>query len=243
MKKFVFILFSLVLCGCAGHYDMPNDFEYKPITTQNHTIATWQKISDKKQPIHIYIEGDGHAFYANGLPTNNPTPSDSFLRNLASSDSHNNVVYIARPCQFIFDSNCDISDWTIARFSQDNIDSVAYVIKQIAKSRPIVLIGYSGGALMSGLIIEQNPNIRVKKWITVAGVLNHHDWTRYFGDADLDKSVDLEKMPNIPQIHYVGDRDTVVPLDLSKKWVKNDNLEVIPGASHNDFPSLEIDFK
>lgn len=242
MKKIFIILVSVGLWGCAGHYDMPTNFEYKPITTHKHKIATWKKITNNSQPIHIYVEGDGHAFYNNGTPTKNPTPYDSFVRDLATHDLHANVVYIARPCQFIMDNNCDFHDWTDARFSQSNVDAMADAIRNIANGRQIILIGYSGGAMVSGLVIKQNPDIKIKKWITIAGVLNHHDWTNYFGDAPLTQSIDLDSLPNIPQIHYVGNQDSVVPLELSKKWIKPQDMRVIDGATHNNFPNLILDF-
>ena len=243
MKKILFVLFCSVLYGCATQYTMPAFYEYKPISSGEQTIATWQKISNNNQPIHIYIEGDGHAFYTNGRPTADPTPHDSFVRNLVANDSYQNVVYIARPCQFINDSNCNVSYWTNGRFSKTNIDSIAKTIKQIAGTRPVILIGYSGGALISGLVIKQNKDIKIKKWITIAGVLNHHDWTEYFGDAPLDKSLDMNSLPNVPQIHYVGNKDSIVPITLSQKWIPTDKLKIVPNATHNNFPDLKIDFE
>ena len=242
MKKFLFVLFCVVFCGCAHQFVMPENYEYKIEKNTQHTLATWQKISNTNQPIHIYVEGDGHAFYANGRPTADPTPRDSFVRNLVANDSYENVVYIARPCQFINDSNCDVSMWTNGRFAQNNIDSVATTIKAIAGNRPVVLIGYSGGALITGLVIQQNKDIKIKKWSTIAGVLNHHDWTKYFGDTSLDESIDMDSLPNVSQIHYVGDKDDVVPVALSKKWVPADKLKIVPNATHNDFPNLQISF-
>jgi hypothetical protein len=242
MKKILFVLFCLVICGCAHQFVMPENYEYNLMQNSDFNLATWQKISNSNQPIHIYIEGDGRAFYANGAPTADPTPHDSFMRDLVVNDSSANVVYIARPCQFINDSNCNVSVWTNGRFSKSVIDSVAATIKQIAGKRPVVLIGYSGGAMVTGLVIKQHPEINIKKWITIAGVLNHHDWTEYFGDANLDKSLDMDSLPNVPQIHYAGDKDNIVPIELSQKWIPADKLKIISGATHNNFPNLEIDF-
>jgi len=232
----------MILSGCTRHYTWNDDFEYKPVTTQQHTIATWQKITDNKSPIHIYVEGDGHAYFANGTPGPDPTPHDIFMRDLTMRDNSQNVVYIARPCQFIMDNKCYFHDWTDARFSQNNIDSLANTIRKIANGRSIILIGYSGGALMTGLVIKQNPDIRVKKWITIAGLLNHHDWTEYFNDSPLDKSLDLDALPNVPQIHYVGTDDNVVPITLSKKWIPEEKLRIINDATHSNFSNLKLDF-
>jgi predicted esterase len=124
---------------------------------------------------------------------------------------------------------------------QKIIDNISQTIKQIAKNRPITLIGYSGGALLSGLIIQQNPDINVQEWITIAGVLNHNDWTSYFGDKPLNKSIDLYTLPHVQQKHYIAEKDSVVPYELSQKWTNN-NLIVIPNATHNNFPNIKINF-
>jgi pimeloyl-ACP methyl ester carboxylesterase len=115
-------------------------------------------------------------------------------------------------------------------------------IKTIAQNRPVILIGYSGGALLSGLIINQNPDINVKQWITIAGVLNHSDWTKYFGDKPLTQSQDMITLPQIPQIHYVAEKDTVVPYELSQKWTNNKKLITVPNATHSNFTNIKINF-
>lgn len=218
---------------------MPGDFIYKEITAGEYKIATWQKITDETKPITVYIEGDGNSFNAEGLPTNDPTPHGTFLRDLASKDSSYNVVYMARPCQFIQTENCEVSDWTTGRFSQSIIDSMSLAVKQVAKDRQIVLIGYSGGAMVSGLIIQQNPQLPILHWITIAGVLNHKDWTDYFGDTPLNRSLNMETLPNVKQTHYIAEKDNTVPKELSNKWTKG-NVKVILGSHHNKFPELDI---
>ena len=239
MKKIILLLF---LSGCAGAgWVPPSDFTYVPIKTENYEIATWQKINNtKNNHIHIYIEGDGNAFDAYGQPTNNPTPHGTFMRDLATTDNFENVVYVARPCQFIMDKNCSESDWTSGRFSQKIIDTETQVIKQIAKNKNITIIGYSGGAMVSGLLITQNPTLKFEKWITIAGVLDHEKWTQYFGDAPLTESLNLKSLPKIEQKHFVGARDRTVPYELAKQWVPEKDIIVIPNATHNNFGDLKI---
>lgn len=233
---------SLLLCGCATTWVAPADFIQQDIKSNDFEIRTYQKIIDTTQPIHIYIEGDGYAFNARGIPTHNPTPRGTFLRDLSASDLHPNVVYIARPCQYNISASCTQSDWTDGRFSQRIIDSMTQTIKTIAQEQPVILIGYSGGALLSGLIINQNPDINIKQWVTIAGVLNHSDWTKHFGDKPLIQSQDMITLPQIPQIHYVAEKDTVVPHTLSQKWTNDENLITVPNATHSNFPNIKIKF-
>ena len=230
MKKILFVL--LLLCGCRGIV-VPDTFAYKEIQTDSYKLASWQKITDKSQPIRIYIEGDGYAFNYAGQPTNNPTPRGTFLREIAFNDPNANVVYLARPCQFVKDKHCTQKDWTTGRFSQDIVNSTTQAIKKISGKQEIILIGYSGSALLSGLVIKQNPQLPVKKWITIAGVLNHTKWTEDLNLPPLKDSIDLEKLPAVPQLHLIGDKDTTVSYKLTESLVDNKNLIVIPSATHD----------
>ncbi len=232
----------LLLAGCTTILTPPQDFVMQDIKTNDYEIRTYQKILSPSEPIHIYIEGDGHAFDQYGQPTNNPTPHANTMLNIALSDTAKNVVYMARPCQYVMSDNCNQTDWTDGRFSKKIIDNMYQAIKNIANKQPIVLIGYSGGAMVSGLIIQQNTELDIKKWITIAGVLNHKQWTQYFGDQPLSKSLDLNQLPDIPQIHYVAENDTVIPMELAKKWTENQTIIIIPNATHNKFPEQTINF-
>lgn len=239
MKK-ILLCFLLTACAGAG-WVAPVDFQYVPIKTDSYEIAAWQKINNpKNNAIHIYIEGDGNSFDAYGQPTDDPTPRGTLVRDLAARDNFENVVYVARPCQFIMDDNCKEQDWTTGRFSQKIINAESDVIKQIAKNKHIVLVGYSGGAMVSGLVIKQNPKLKVDKWITIAGVLNHKKWTEYFGDEPLNESLNMDTLPNVTQVHFVGGRDKVVPYDLAKTWAKEDDIKLVPNANHDDFKNLKI---
>lgn len=220
----------------------PYSFTYTPVQAGEFEIASWHHLTNASDPIHIYIEGDGYAFDRHGHPTRNPTPRKNLVRNLAARDDASNVAYVARPCQYIKSPNCDVSDWTDGRFSTAVLESMHAAIKTIAKNRPIVLIGYSGGAMISGLLIQKYPDLNVQKWITIAGVLNHNDWTAYFEDTPLQKSLNMTKLPQISQTHYIADGDKVVPNELSRKWAKESDIIVIKDARHDSLRNLKIDF-
>lgn len=233
---------SLLLSGCVSAWQAPPDFIYAPIVSGDYILATYQRLSDTTSPVHIYIEGDGNSFDAYGMPTSDPTPRGMLMRNLALRDTSPNVVYLARPCQYIMSPACVQTDWTNGRFSQEIIDSMRGVVKILAQNRPIILIGYSGGAMISGLIISQSPDMDIRRWITIAGVLNHADWTSYFGDRPLSKSLDMTTLPHVPQTHYIVQNDKVVPNSLSYKWADGHDITVIPNAQHSKIPDIDLDF-
>lgn len=234
------ILVFLCLAGCATMRADTDELSY--MHAGDFDIAFTQRITDTTAPIHIYIEGDGHAFNGHGLPTRDPTPRNMFMRHMAARDASPNVAYIARPCQFAMSPTCSVTDWTSGRFSARVIDAMADAVRTIAKNHPVILVGYSGGAMISGLIIERNPDIDVKKWITVAGVLNHAAWIEYFGDTPLSGSLSMDALPCVPMRHYVAARDTVVPKEITMAIAPAETVTIVPGATHNNFPNLELDF-
>ncbi|MBP5485727.1 MAG: hypothetical protein J6Y07_03415 [Alphaproteobacteria bacterium] len=240
--RIVFLAFFLGACAVA--WRSADVFTFVPVSAGGFDIATYQKITDTHAPVHIYIEGDGHAFDAYGTPTDDPTPRGTMLRDLAMRDTAANVIYMARPCQFIMSGNCTKKYWTDGRFAPVVVDAMGAAVTQVADGRQIVLVGYSGGAMVSGLVIKRNPGLPVKKWITIAGVLNHAGWTEYFGDAPLRTSLDLRNLPNVHALHYVGADDEVVPNALSQKWIGDSGkIVVIPNAGHEGFKDLDIDFE
>ncbi len=238
----IILLLCFIVSACISSWVAPSDLSYMVVRSGEYSLVTYQRISDSTSPIHIYIEGDGASFDSRGRPSSDPTPTGTFVRDLVARDPSPNVVYLARPCQYIMSRTCRQSDWTDGRFSHQIIDSMADAVSAIAQNRPVVLIGYSGGAMISGLIINNYPSINVQKWVTIAGVLRHSDWTEYFGDMPLLRSMDMNELPKIPQVHYIAFGDQVVPNHLSRKWVSPKTPEMITNATHTYFPNLNIEF-
>ena len=236
MLKALIVLFFLA--GCTT-IKAPADFAYKEINTRNFTLASWQKITDPFGTYKIYIEGDGYAFNAHGRATQDPTPRSTLVRELAFGEDSSNVIYLARPCQYVKSPVCSKRHWTTARFAPEVINAEYAAVKQITGDNPVILIGFSGGAQIAGLIASAKPGLNVKKIITIAGNLDHLAWTQYHNLPPLNESMNLEsyrkQFAQIPQIHYVGSDDEVMPPLLVREFVGNDNLVVeVDGASHNE---------
>ena len=231
------IVMFLFLCGCAS-IDIPSSFEYKEIKTRSFSIASWQKITSPNSVYKIYIEGDGYAFNARGKATQDPTPHSNLVKELAFGDNSPNVIYLARPCQYIKSPICSQRHWTSARFAPEIINAEYDAVKQIAGKKPVVLIGFSGGAQIAGLISSAKTGLNIAKIITIAGNLDHLSWTQYHHLPSLNESLNLadyrKTFFNIPQIHYVGNKDNVMPPVLVKDFVgAKARVFVLDGASHN----------
>lgn len=228
----------VLLSGCATQNPL-TDFRFQTQVAPPYILASWYQITEPGQPIRIYIEGDGNAFDSNGHPTDNPTPRDSFWRNVAAEDPNANTAYLGRPCQYMQTGACSVADWSTGRFSQQIVSSMNNAVLSLmkkAQTNEAILIGYSGGAQIAGLIAVQNP--AVKKVITVAGVLDTDSWTAYHNDSPLTQSLNLKNYKSqfdaIDQIHYVGGKDKVVPVQLTEQFVQNPaRIVVVPKATHN----------
>lgn len=235
-SSFIFIT-GFVLTACQTLI-VPQEFERKDITTSTFTLTAWHKNIGQAQSVKIYIEGDGHSFNAHGFPTSDPTPHSYFLREIAFADKNNQVTYLARPCQFHKDKKCEAKYWSTARFSAEVIKAEADAVKKIAGDKPVILIGYSGGAQVAALIGVLYPEIKVKKIITIAGNLDHQTWTSRLNLLPLSQSLNLadyqEDFFKINQIHYIGAKDTIILPDITKNFVQNKApVKQIDEATHH----------
>ena len=231
------LFFILLLSGCTT-FQMPDTFTYKEIETEGFKISAWVRMDNSPSIYHVYIEGDGNAFNAHGQPTNDPTPQSSLVRKLATQDENTGVIYMARPCQFTKGLKCQQKYWTTARFSSEVVEAEYQAIRKLVGNKPVVLIGYSGGAQIAGLIATTK-NLNIKKIITIAGNLDHKAWTDYHHLSELTESLNLadykDKFIHVPQIHYVGEKDKIIPPVLAEEFVLDKStIHVIPNATHSD---------
>lgn len=227
----------LVIPGCVSKrnsfphtsYEIVNNYRLKPkvYKTKNFTIFTLQRLYDPKKPLRIYIEGDGRAYIDKYTPSFNPTPVSEFLLDIISHDNSPNIVYIARPCQYIDSKNCQEKYWTSARFSPEVIESMNEVVNKFSNYQ-LELIGYSGGAMIINHLDAKN----IKNIRTIAGNLDIKEFTKIHQISNLNESdVDYNKLADIPQIHFIGKQDKTIPPDIfysyKKHFLKRDCLKAV----------------
>ena len=236
MKKFLLLL-CVELMACTS-IEVPPEFAYREISTSTFKIATWQKVQNRNAPFKFYIEGDGYAFRANGNVSSNPTPRSVLMRKLAFADSHSNVIYMARPCQFVKDDKCEPKYWSNARFSKETVQAQYEATRQIAGAQPLILVGFSGGAQIAGLMAVQYKDLQIAKLVTIAGNLDVKAWTDYHHLPELNLSDDLRnyrvQYAKFKQKHYIGTKDdNIVPAITENFVADKTTLIFIRGANHN----------
>jgi hypothetical protein len=211
------------------------NFKNFVFNTKNYQIFSAQRLIYKNQIINIYIEGDGRSWIDRDTISSNPTPIAPFALNLANLDTDNNVIYLARPCQYAFNQKCNESVWTSHQFSKSVLMSYMDVLDTIKEQNNNVkfnLIAYSGGAtiaLMLGANREDIQSIR-----TIAGNLNHNELSRITKTSPLTNSMAAKefifKTEKIPQIHYYGEKDKVIPekifIDYKNSFTKQNCIAI-----------------
>ncbi len=205
-------------------------------------LLTYQKIQNPGAPYAIYIEGDGLAFRTKYEISDDPTPLRPMLLTLAGMDTRTNVVYIARPCQYVMEIDsavCKESYWSDKRMSDEVVSAMNDAIVNITHKAPVDLVGFSGGGGIALLVAAKNPQI--KSVLTIAGNLDHVAFNQYHHARPMLGSLNpidyATKIRNIPQLHFSGGKDKVIPAFIGDKFVKASNSkcvhhEVIPDVEH-----------
>lgn len=163
-----------------------------------------------------------------------------------------NIVYLARPCQYTdhldhsLDKACHPGIWSNLRFSEPVIASMNEAVDKLKhqfKPSEIHLVGYSGGAAVAVLIAARRNDIASLR--TVAGDLDHQMMSQYHKTTPLVGSLNpkdfVAKIAHIPQHHYVGAKDQIVPVfigedfvnEVAKSHPENVKFSVLPGVSHH----------
>lgn len=203
------------------------------------------RVTRPGEPIRIYIEGDGFAYMSPGVPAIDPTPHNPVALELAAVDPAPNVAWIARPCQYTMiakvQDSCPERYWTSHRMAPEvvaSIDAAVSTLMEMAQSHDAELIGYSGGGALVVLVAARRADITSLR--TVAGNLDHAAFTRYHNVTPMTASLNaadvIDQIRQIPQVHYAGRDDAIVPPSLVGNFVARvgatAHMEIIPRATH-----------
>lgn len=176
-----------------------------------------------------------------------PTPRHPLVLRLATMDTAPNVAYLARPCQYTpisTDSSCsDSAYWSDKRFSEEVIASMNEAVDQLKASSgaPTVrMAGYSGGGAVAVLITARRNDVSFLS--TIAGNLDHEAVNRLHHVSLMPESLNpidfAASVSHVPQKHFVGGKDKVVPASIAAKFIQKagspPTMQIvdIPEATH-----------
>ncbi len=261
MNKITGLFFLLVvffLSGCATVIGSLNPrlladsmaknsgFSKQFVDTSYFKLTAYSRLTAPGGPLVVYIEGDGRAWLSKNRLSEDPTPHHPLVLTLASEDDSDNVVYLARPCQYETletDPHCGPAYWSDKRFSEEVVASMNEAVDQLkrqADATAIHLIGYSGGGAVAVLVAARRNDVASLR--TIAGNLDHEAVNRANGVSLLRGSLNAldyaQKVASIPQEHLVGGKDKIVPPLIAKKFAKKANnpacikITEVPNATH-----------
>jgi len=229
------------------------------ISTDDFVLTAFARIERRDQALTVYIEGDGPAWRTRSEPSADPTPRHAIGLALAAADPAPNVAYLARPCQFTpmpLNPRCDVAYWTRKRFTEDVIASMNQALNRFAALVPgqqINLVGYSGGGALAVLLAARRSDVASIR--TVAGNLDHAAVNRLHRVSPMPQSANAidfaSRVAAIPQIHFSGADDKVVPPFIARAFVdaagaRCAQARVLAGMAHDGdwsarWPALLVD--
>lgn len=248
-----FLLAALVGCSSlssrmetAQELAKAANFQAYDVRGGAFVLRIFSRVNDPGAPLRVYIEGDGLAWLSRTRISPDPTPDDPIGLRLAAADRSPNVVYVARPCQYLgrkINPRCDERYWTSHRFAPEVIDSVGNVIDEVkarSKLKRVELVGFSGGAAVASLAAAGR--VDVSNLRTVAGNLDHVILNRKKGVTPLIGSLNpadvASKLADLPQVHFLGGDDGVIEPYVAESFVRHAGKQTcirlinVPGASH-----------
>lgn len=174
----------------------------------------------------VYIEGDGRSWKTRYSPPTDPTPVNPVGLDLAVRETAPLTVYLARPCQYTRDRDrrgCNPRHWTTRRFAEEVVDATDRAIehyKLLLGASAIELVGYSGGGVVAALVAARRDD--VVGLTTVVAPLDHSAWTAHHSITPMAGSLNpadlTSRLERIPQVHFVGGDDSVVPVTVARAY-------------------------
>ncbi|MBI3445227.1 MAG: hypothetical protein HY055_07665 [Magnetospirillum sp.] len=241
-RDFTALALVSCVCACSGDSFVSTQrkaeylteqagWSYGVISSPPFTLASAiapSSPSSRGEILTIYLEGDGLAFLGPHTISRDPTPTDPLALRLALVHRGRPVAYLARPCQYVKAPACQPAYWTSHRYAADVVDSTSGAIDQIkvrTGARRVILVGYSSGGALAVLVAARRAD--VAGLVTIAANLDLDLWSRVHGLTPLSGSLDpanvAAAVAGIPQVHFVGGKDEIVPAIIARSFLAKAN--------------------
>lgn len=251
---YLLLVFTICLCACTKPRQtildraMQADFAQYLFDTTDFTLYGLLR-AGKGDILHVYIEGDGHAWINKNQPSSDPTPNNPIALSLALNDNSTApILYLARPCQFVSGKskrNCTgkkaVQYWTSARLGKQVIQSLSEAIDQAkitTMANKVIIVGFSGGGGAAALLAARRTDVLFLG--SVAGNLDIKAWTDLHKVSPLSDSFNpidsASQLQTIAQRHLSSTDDSIIPPEISHNFCnavkKVEACRTIQGIPH-----------
>lgn len=227
--------FSLCLAGCSGlstaarlesarELGAAAGFSDVAVEAAGMRLLALARFGKGEGRLRVYIEGDGAPWMHPLLPPADPTPLRPLALELAVRDPGRAVAYLARPCQYLPSPSCGPAYWTAERFSPPVLAAYNAALDELkarSGAASLSLAGYSGGGVLAALLASVRAD--VVEVLTVAAPLDTRAWVAHHGASPLaggDPAAHPGRLAALPQRHWVGQRDEVVPPEIVAAYAR-----------------------
>ena len=238
----------LALCGCATPAQRFTErATHLGLTREalkggafQHVLFAHAGQARHASALHLYFDGDGTPWTAPSQVAADPSTRRALILDLMIQDP-TPAVLLGRPCYYLTspDPACTPQAWTVARYSEAVVASLAVLAAQVIRRHPhaeVTLIGYSGGGVLAMLLAPRLAG--VTGVLTVAANLDTAVWTAHHAYSPLTDSLNPAEQPplasTIRQWHLYGAVDRNVPRTLSARFFARQ-----PQAQSADIPDFD----
>ena len=213
----------------AQRLAVPANLLKRQVEAGPFSIAVFERVRSKGEAATIYIEGDGDVkAMGEKHMVGNVTPDYPLALHLATRDLGDNVIYVARPCQFegqeIENGPCSTKKYAgPERFSFETMEAMNTVLDKLKNHYGFTgfnLVGYDGGGTVATLLAAKRKDVISLR--TVAANLDtdlnsaNHKQPEMIGSLnprDFAKDIAM-----IPQHHFIGEWDQDIQPNLSASF-------------------------
>ena len=250
MKKFVFLIFTLLIVGCASA-PAPKGFTKQEFPAKTLKLTGYVKKIKAGEKLRVYIDGNASTV---GIFNKSTKLAHPVAAELAQKDPYPYILYLNRPCYFDDKTpQCQPVVWEQGKYVPEVVDEIKSALDRLQNKytlSELELVGYDGGAAIALLVATRIKSIPVSVY-TFGGIL---DTKKYALLTDEELYSDSLKpvyesylVARIPQVHFVGGKDKQTPLFLAKDFAKKIKQPVslkiksYPSADHFNWAMFKIE--
>lgn len=194
---------------------VPNGMFERAIEADPYNITVFERIRQKNTIANVYIEG-GQIIWDDFIREREvATPTNPLALHMATRDKADNIVWLARPCQFSYapkidGSACTREEWANGRFSVTNLRAMNAALDNVKAKYGFTgfnLIGVQDGAGVAVHLAAARKDILSLR--TVSGVLDtdvvkleKHE--TFVDNTSNNPGIHAAALAKLPQQHFIG---------------------------------------